>query len=289
MAPRMSDDELIAAHRLAQERRGLTPSTVNKCEGCLRVFSRSLGRKSMLTVKEEDIDKFLDGRRNRDGTGAATMATRAAWLAHLHGFYSRLLKDGRITADPTAKIDRPRVSKGLPRPANTAKLLKALDLAGPELRCWVLLAAFQGLRCQEIAGIQREDVMDEQGLLLVAKGKGGKQRTLSLHPQTLEALVALPLPKRGYLFTRPMGGPYPPHDLSRKFNLFLDSAGVGATAHQLRHWFGSNLYAESRDIRMTQEQMGHSSPDTTAVYVAFDQKAAAPFIRALSFEPKETP
>jgi len=38
------------------------------------------------------------------------------------------------------------------------------------------------------------------------------------------------------------------------------------TAHQLRHWFGTNLYAQSHDIRITQEMLGHASSATTAIY-----------------------
>jgi hypothetical protein len=37
-----------------------------------------------------------------------------------------------------------------------------------------------------------------------------------------------------------------------------------ATAHQCRHWFATEVYANCHDIRVTQELLGHSDPSTTA-------------------------
>jgi integrase len=112
---------------------------------------------------------------------------------------------------------------------------------------------------------------------IVVYAKGGKERSLPLHPEVLLALKALPMPRTGWIFNRPRGGSYSPTQLSQNFNAFLKrSCGDTApTAHQLRHWFGTNLYAQSHDIRMTQEMLGHASPATTAIYTAFDRRAAA--------------
>ncbi len=150
----------------------------------------------------------------------------------------------------------------------------------------MLLAALQGLRCQEIAGLQREDIIEEEGLLRVVHAKGGNERMLPLHPDVLSALWALPMPRAGWLFIRPRGGKYTPHQLSRVFNDFLRDAAVGASAHQLRHWFASELYRSTQDIRLVQEMLGHSSPEITAIYAAFDRKAAGEAVTALQVKTK---
>lgn len=49
----------------------------------------------------------------------------------------------------------------------------------------------------------------------------------------------------------------------------------GATLHQLRHFFATALYQTSRDIRLVQEALGHSNPNVTAVYAAFDTTKTA--------------
>jgi Phage integrase family len=51
---------------------------------------------------------------------------------------------------------------------------------------------------------------------------------------------------------------------------------VGATVHQLRHWYGTNLYRTSgRDILLVRVLMGHSSVLTTQGYLASDRAGAA--------------
>jgi integrase/recombinase XerC len=160
----------------------------------------------------------------------------------------------------------------------------ALAAGSPEQRTWVLLAAFQGLRCMEIAGLQREDVLETEGLLRVVHGKGGVERIMPLHQDVLDALLNLPMPRSGWIFRRSMGGPYKPDQMSTAFNNFLRDARVQVTAHQFRHWFGTHLYASTRDLRLVQEMLGHASPVTTTIYVAFDRASATRAVQDLSLE-----
>jgi site-specific recombinase XerD len=51
--------------------------------------------------------------------------------------------------------------------------------------------------------------------------------------------------------------------------------GTGESLHSLRHFFGTETYRESGDLRVCQELMGHDSPTTTAVYTAFSNTAGA--------------
>jgi len=259
-------------------------SSIEQRECKLTIFDRWLAGGDLLTATHEQINVFLDGRRARDG-GPIGAKTRYAWLSHLHGFYEWARREDMITVSPTARIIRPKLRAGLPRPADTEELRQALVVAGPQERCWVLLAALMGLRCQEIAGLRREDVLEGEMICRIAKAKGGKERTVPLHPEAWDALKALPIPRTGRVFSRPKGGGYNPVQMSQKFNAFLKKAGTNSTAHQLRHWFGTNLYAQSHDIRMTQEMLGHASPATTAIYTAFDRRSAALAIGNMSFNP----
>ena len=113
------------------------------------------------------------------------------------------------------------------------------------------LGAFQGLRCGEIARLQREDLLDQNDppVMIVAEGKGGHQRILPLHPATMEALHRADMPWGGYVFRQGGGGPFAPGDISRVVNTYLHAMGIPATAHQLRHWFGTKTYAAQRHPR----------------------------------------
>jgi len=81
--------------------------------------------------------------------------------------------------------------------------------------------------------------------------------------------------------------PWTPVRLAKRFGDGLRDVGVTATPHQLRHWFGSALYTRTHDLRLVQEMLGHSSPATTAIYTAFDRKAAGVAVQGLDITRKE--
>lgn len=271
----MSNDELIRLYARDLERRGLIPASTTKRCADLRTFTRSIGDRSLLDVTKDDVQEFLDRR----DIGARC---RYAWISNIHCLFQWAIAEGITTGDPTIRITRPKLRRALPRPASSKELQQAIKGATVTQKCWILLAAYQGLRCQEIGGLRREDVLEAEGLLRVVHGKGGHERLLPLHPDVYEALRSLPMPKQGWVFRPPMGGKYNPQYISCNFNAALRSLGVDATAHQLRHWFGSNLYAKTHDLRVVQEMMGHSSPTTTSIYTAFDRQAATEGVRGLS-------
>lgn len=273
----MTNTQLLASFDLNQVRRGNLRTSIDTRQIRINAFMRWLvDDEAILTASASAIETFLDGRN-------IGSRTRYCWLSHLHAFYVWATNEGLCSLDPTARIIRPRMRRSLPRPALTPDLVRALEAGNAQQRCWVLLAAFQGLRCQEIAGLRREDVLELEGILRVVHGKGGVERIMGLNPQVLAALQDLPMPRMGWLFKRPKGGPYTPTEVSVEFNAFLRDIGVNAVAHQLRHWFGTHLYAKTRDLRLVQESMGHQSPTTTTIYVAFDRRLANEAIADLDF------
>jgi integrase len=81
----------------------------------------------------------------------------------------------------TKDVPRPRARRSLARPADGETLARALSDADGRQRCWIELAAYQGLRCKEIAYLRREDVFDREQMLRVVHGKGEHQRLLPPH------------------------------------------------------------------------------------------------------------
>ena len=262
--------------KLGMRRRGLLESTIAKREINIRALMRWAGPRSVFELGLGDVQQFLDERH-------IGPRTRFTWLANLHSFYTWAASEGLTTTDPTEEIVRPKLRRSLPRPAGSAELERVLVLAPPKERCWVLLAAYQGLRCQEIAGLRREDVLEDGELLRVVHGKGQAERILPLASGVLSALRALPMPRSGWVFTRIRGGPYTPNAMSLYFNAFLRDAGASFTAHQLRHAFATRIYQSTHDLRLTQELLGHSDPSTTSVYTAFSRRDARAAIEGLDF------
>jgi integrase len=205
------------------------------------------------------------------------------WLSTLNSFYQWAAKndlfpkqsDGR-DFNPTRNIAKPRMHPRHPRPMADSDITTALTNADPLMTCWILLGALAGCRCQEIAGIEREDVYEDTGRLHIVHGKGDKERWVPLHPDILAALRELPMRTEGPLWDET------PASVSRKINAFLHSVGVKSTAHTLRHWFATASYRSSKDLRLVQELLGHSSPQTTAVYAAADQSQASGVVNGLT-------
>lgn len=260
-----------------QRERGLRPRTITRCGDVLsHLDAYHPGRLCNLTT--EDIRGWLNAVPRVD-------RTRAMYLSTVHNFYCWAIIEGHATLNPTVGIRRPRVHPGLPRPIRHDDLAHAVLFAPPMIRAWLLLAAYAGLRCQEIAGLEREDVLDHEdpAMLHVVHGKGGKQRMVPLHPEVLTALRVARLPHSGPLFRLPTSGvQYSPRYLCKVGNLYLHSVGVTSTMHQLRHRFGTDIYRASKDIRLTQDLLGHASPVTTAIYTQTSPLDAVAVVNALT-------
>lgn len=269
-------DDLLRGFKRAQERRNLGKATIASRRQKLLLLAEHVHPVSLVAVTREQIEDFLDPR-------PLGPRARYTYISHFHAFYEWALLEGLVGEDPTMRIQRPRLPRLSPRPIRTEELERALALAPPVEKAMITLAAFQGLRAKEIAGLMREDVLEHQDprVLIVASGKGGHQRVLPLHERTLPALRVADAPAAGYVFTRPNKDALYPHEVSHRINRYLHDLGIESSAHSLRHWFGTNVFARCKDLRVTQELMGHASPNTTVAYVAFSGVAAHDAVRGL--------
>ena len=275
-------ERLLSDHGIHMERRGNTRSSIDKRLMCLRSLARSVAPTSLLEANRPDIELFLDVRKSPSGRPIVGR-TRYGWLSHFNAFYRWAVIEELTDRDPTLAIVRPKMRRNLPRPIGDDDLAQAMAEAPPMMRAMLALAAYQGLRVQEIAGLDREDVLDTRDVpvIVVVHGKGGHERIVPLHPEVLSALRCVPLPRSGALFNRVRGGRHTAVTVSVAIRSYFDELGIDATAHQLRHWFGTGIYAATHDIRLTQELLGHQSPNTTAIYVAWAAVDAAPAVASL--------
>lgn len=194
------------------------------------------------------------------------------YVTGVRSFYRWAQLTERLIVDPTVDIPLPKRRKGRPRPISDHLLRHAIVNAPKRIRPWLILAALAGLRCAEIAGLCREDLLDtaDQPVIMVM-GKGGKERIVPLSPQIWGELVTYGLPKFGPVFLRRDGqhGPNSPKMVSQLANAYLRSIGVKETLHQLRHRFATKAFGVGKDLRVVQELLGHASPTTTAVYADY--------------------
>jgi site-specific recombinase XerD len=247
-------------------RRGLASESITKFVRCLRMVEDHYGVEAHLLGTDE-LTAYLDTRQ-------LGPRARYSWISTLHVFYEWAVihYPHRVPVDPTLPMERPRLKTGLPRPIPDADLEGAVAAADWPVRPWLVLGGWAGLRCMEIAGLRTEHVLTDQRVLLIV-GKGGRERLVPIHPRVEEVLPRGGKP--GPLWRREDGCPFTAGQVSRRLGDHFRELGMGWTAHQLRHRFGTRVHQASGDLLVTQNLLGHASPTTTAIYAAFSTERAA--------------
>jgi len=241
---------------------------------------RSCTQQRILTATPADLAAW------RAGLAVSDRAV-VGYCGHVREFYAHALAQGLIAANPAEGLPLPSLPRGIPRPISEEDLEAALAAAGARVRPWLVLAGWAGLRACEIAYLRRDRVLDtaRPPVLLIARDatKGRHERVIPASAFVLAELRLAGLPASGFVFRRYDGKPDPnaPWLVSQLANQCLHDAGTAATLHQLRHRFASQLYHQTRDIRLVQEMLGHASPTATAVYAAYDRAGAAEAIDSL--------
>lgn len=200
-----------------------------------------------------------------------SQSTRAHYDSDLRAWFRWLIDRGIRDDDPMVKLKRPHVPRRRPRPSETAHLQQLLaSRMHARTRTMILLAAYQGLRVHEIAKLRGEDV-DLVGRRLYVVGKGGVDEWLPLNGRI--AWEARLYPQRGWWFPTYVGnresdtGPVLARSVSHIISLAMARAGVPGTAHNIRHWYGTELVRTGTDLATTRTLMRHASLATTQIYV----------------------
>jgi integrase/recombinase XerC len=276
-----SDPTWRAAYDTYQRRKGFTPATIRQRRTIVSAFDRWLSPTPLTNATTDHIEQWLDARPRAN-------STRYSYVSTLYCFYEFVRTQGGITANPARTVIRPKRPRLVPRPLAAEQLSLALASADARRYAMLALATFQGLRVQEIAGLDADHVMWHRHppMLLVAAGKGGRERVVPLSLRVEHALRQYGLPRSGPVFCNiETGERLTPSAVSRYISQTFRDAGVdGGAAHRCRHSFATMAYQRSLDLRMVQELLGHASPATTAIYAAYANPAAVNVVRDLTLE-----
>jgi integrase/recombinase XerC len=190
--------------------------------------------------------------------------TRKSARSVYRRFFRWMHGSGLIGYDPAAALEPIRVPPAEPRPAPEIVVFEAMTQPDPRIQLMVMLAAFGGLRCGEIARV-RGDHLD--GDVLAVVGKGGRRRAVPIvHPVLLERLRRLD----GFAFPGRTQGHVSAGHVSKLLSRALPG---GWTGHTLRHRMATVAYAGTRDLLAVGAVLGHSRPETTQRYVRMPDDA----------------
>lgn len=248
---------------------GLSRNTIASYRGDLEQFSRFLKGKSLLEVVEENLFAFLGSRKGRASSAARRVST-------LKRFYRHCLRERRIGADPTLKLDPPKRTPRFPKSlteADVEALLAAPDTATPlGLRDRAMLETLYatGLRVSELVALKTFEVNLDANVVRVT-GKGSKERLVPLGEEAADWISrylkirngrsnALFITSRGRGMTRQAFW-----HLIRRYGARA-IPGKKLSPHVLRHAFATHLINHGADLRVVQLLLGHADISTTQIY-----------------------
>lgn len=177
-------------------------------------------------------------------------------------FFKWLQRSGRRDDDPSRDIPSVKRPRPHPHPCPDKVILAVLGKATPLETIMLRLGAECGLRRGEIARVHSDDVMDDLlGRSLVVRGKGDKQRIVPLPDDLADEIQAA----HGWMFPGRWSGHVEEGYVSKHIARLL---GKPWTAHSLRHRYATRTYAQTHDLLLVSQLLGHASVETTQVYVA---------------------
>ena len=266
---------------------GLARNTLDSYRRDLQQFADWLEKHSgtdLLAADQALIQDYLAHKFR----SKARASTAARLLSTLKRFYRHALRQNTIKADPTLRIDTPKLPRPLPKTlteADVEGLLAAPALEQPlGLRDRAMLEVLyaSGLRVSELVTLKVPQVSRDMGVVRVM-GKGSKERLVPLGEEALswlerylkearpallggKASDALFVTTRAAVMTRQAFW----HLLKR----YALQAGLHKpiSPHTLRHAFATHLLNHGADLRVVQLLLGHADISTTQIYTHVAQE-----------------
>ncbi len=232
----------------------------------------------LLSLNKIHLQSYLAHRITQGIKARST----ARMLSTLRRFYQYQVRENRLTEDPSALLESPKLGVPLPKTMSEREveaLLEAPDLNDPlglRDRAMLELLYATGLRVSELVNLEITDISLAQGVLRVT-GKGNKERMV---PMGEEAALwirnyvknargdilgqhvsnSLFVTRRGSAMTRQMFWVI--------IKRHAKTAGIreSLSPHVLRHAFATHLLNHGADLRVVQMLLGHSDLSTTQIY-----------------------
>ncbi len=258
---------------------GLSKNTLDSYRLDLTAFAFWLTQqnKPLLAVDQADIQQYLAVK-----FPLSKPRSISRLIASLRRLYRFLMRENKISLDPTIQIQSPKLPRSLPKSLNEDEVVALLNApnvhepVGLRDRAMLELLYACGLRVSELVDIKTTEVSVMDGVVRVT-GKGSKTRLVPMGEEAVDWITrylsgaravilqkrlsdALFVTNRGEAMTR-QGFWY----LIKRYALL---AGITKhmSPHVLRHAFATHLLNHGADLRVVQMLLGHSDISTTQIY-----------------------
>jgi len=254
MSDRMVDDMKLA---------GLGERTRESYLGAMRMLVGHYGGRPPGRLTPEQLRSYFL-HLIKEGKAASTVRVQ---LNGIRFFYERTL---RREWGALGIVSPPR-SKHLPEVLSRGEVRRLLGAIRNEPAKTALTLIYAcGLRLREATNLEVRDINSERMVVHVRHGKGDKDRLVPLPSRMLELLRVwwrVDRPAK-WLFTGQRGQPVDPSTWSKTIRAVVKELELPrhATVHTLRHSYATHLLEAGVNLRVIQLILGHTSPQTTAIY-----------------------
>ena len=259
--------------------RGLAARTQEAYVGAVKQLAEHYHKSPDLVSAEELRQYFLYLKNEKQ----VSCSTYSIALHGLRFFYTYTLQRPDVTLDWV----RPAQEKKLPVVLSTDEVRLILGcLRRPHYRVCLTTIYSCGLRLLEGVHLQVTDIDSDRRMLLIRQGKGDKDRYVPLPEGALTMLRQhwsthrhpvwlFPAPTRAGVPLSSATQPMDESGVQRAFKAALQESGVHkeASVHTLRHSYATHLLEAGVNLRLIQAYLGHSSPQTTALYTHLTRPA----------------
>ena len=261
---------------------GLSKNTLEAYRRDLALFAGWLAQergRGLLQASEEDLSAYFAYR-------FVQARLRASSQARLHSslkrFYRYMLRESRLDADPTLRLDPPKKPQRFPKSLTEADV-EAL-LAAPKVstefglrdRAMLEMLYATGLRVSELVGLKLMEINADMGVVRIF-GKGNKERMVPIGEEASAWLARYLQEARPKLLRRAQSEAVfvttRGAAMSRQAFWYLikkhaqtSIPGKSLSPHTLRHAFATHLLNHGADLRVVQMLLGHADISTTQIY-----------------------
>jgi len=235
-------------------------------------------------VKLQHLKSFVDYLNSKE----VSPRTQARTISGIKSFYKYLLIESKISSDPTALLESPKIGRKLPdilAMDEIDSLIEGIDLNKPEgQRNKAMLETLYscGLRVSELVNLKITNLFFDQGFIKI-EGKADKERLVPVSGRAIgeinrylngyrktlkvnkESENILFLNRRGKKLSRVM--------IFTIIKNLAEKVGIEKkiSPHTFRHSFATHLINGGADLRAVQEMLGHESILTTEIYTHLDR------------------
>jgi site-specific recombinase XerD len=223
-------------------------------------FVAARGAAGVADVSPSHLREYLNDLQKQNYSAATVNQAYRV----LRTFFGWCLRESLLTADPMARVRRPKLSRPVPvhlSMDDVERLIAACASTTNPDRNKAIVVVFldTGLRRAELASLELTDVDIPARLLTVRLGKGRKGRRVPLSSAVAHILAEWLVARPGALGDSLFG--LTGHGLMMLLRRLAAKSGVHVFCHALRHTFAT-LY--TGDVQDLQKILGHSEVSTTA-------------------------